>query len=62
MVANKTAPPQGLNAVLINALSAVTFGAIIHFHAVPGVAFDTGYIPAPDINAITGDTVLFINR
>jgi hypothetical protein len=62
MVAYKTTPAQGLNAVLIDAFSAVAFSTIIHFHAVPGVAFDTGYVPAPDINTVTGDAVLFINR
>jgi hypothetical protein len=62
MVANKTAPPQGLNAVLIDAFIAVAFGTIIHFHAIPGVALDTGNSSAPNINAIPGDAIFFINR
>ena len=61
MMANKTPPPQGLNAVLIDALFSVALRAIIHFHAIPGVALETGDIFAPDIAAVTGNAVFFIN-
>jgi hypothetical protein len=35
--------------------------AVIHFHAIPGIALETGDIFAPDIPAIAGNAILLIN-
>ena len=60
MVAYKTAPSQGLNAVLVDAFIAVAFRTIVHFHAIPGVAFQPEHVLAPNITAIAGDAVFFV--
>ena len=51
VVTDKTPAPQGLHAVLVNIFFHMALGAVIHFHAIPGIALDTGDIFAPDIPA-----------
>ena len=57
IVADKTAAFLGLNTVLIDVFSLVTFRTVVHFHAIPGVSFKAGNIIAPDIAAITADQI-----
>jgi hypothetical protein len=40
----------------------MAFGTIVHLHAVPGIFFETGDALSPDVSAVTGDSVFFINR
>ena len=61
MVANKTAAPEGLYAVLVDVFSHMALRAVIHFHAIPGIALDAGDIFAPDIPAVTGNAIFLIN-
>lgn len=58
---HKTAALEGLNTALIDVLFAMAFGAIIHFHAIPNVAFEAGNVFAPNITAVTGNSIFFIN-
>ena len=60
-MADKTAPPKGLYAVLVDVFFFVAFRAIIHFHAIPGVALNAGDILAPDIDAVAGNAIFSIN-
>ncbi len=48
---------MGLNAALADILPFVAFGAIVHFHAVPGIALKAGDILTPDIAAVAGKPV-----
>jgi hypothetical protein len=60
MVTYETAASEGLHAALIDVVSHMAFGAIIHFHAIPGIEFDSRDIFAPDIPAVTGYPIFFI--
>lgn len=60
-MAHKTATLERLNTVLVDILSLMAFGAIVHFHAVPRVAFYAGNIFTPDIYAVPTDAVLPVN-
>ena len=48
--------------IFLFALLAVTFGAIVHLHAVPVMALPTGDISSPDIDAVTGEAVFLVGR
>jgi hypothetical protein len=61
MVADKAAAPQGLHAVLVDVFSHMALGAVIHFHAIPGIAFNAGDIFAPDIDTVSGNPVFLID-
>jgi hypothetical protein len=58
---HQTAALEGLNTALIDVLFSMTFGAIIHFHTIPGVAFDSGNVASPNISTVTGNSIFFIN-
>lgn len=61
MVTHKTAALVSLNAVLIGVFFLMTLRAIIHFHPIPGIALKAGDILTPDIPAITGNAIFFID-
>jgi hypothetical protein len=39
----------------------MALGAVIHFHAVPGIALDAGDVFTPDVSAVTGNAIFLIN-
>ena len=49
-----------LNTAEQHFLLLVAFGAVIHFHAIPGVFLDPDDILSPDVPAIACDPVLLI--
>jgi hypothetical protein len=59
---HKTAALERLDAVLIDILSYVALGAVVHLHAVPGIAFDARYVPAPNITTDAGNSIFLIDR
>jgi len=59
-MAYKTTASQGLNTSLIDVVAHMTFRAIIHFHAIPGIKFDPRDVFAPDIPAVAGYPIGFI--
>jgi hypothetical protein len=61
MVTHKTAPLVSLNAVLVDVFLLMTLRAIIHFHPIPGITLKSGDILAPDIPAIAGNAIFFID-
>ena len=60
MMANEASTPMCLHTSLIDVFFFVAFGAIIHFHAIPGIALDSANVMTPDIAAIAGDPVFLI--
>ena len=40
----------------------VTVRAISHFHTIPGMALPWEHSSAPDVPAIAGQSILFVNR
>ena len=61
MMTHKAATLFGLNARLVDVIFLMTFGAVIHFHAIPRVAFDAGNIFTPDVDAVSADAVFAVN-
>ena len=59
-MAHKTSALVGLYTALIDVEPLVAFGAIIHFHAIPGIALKAGDVLAPDIPTVSGNAVGFI--
>jgi hypothetical protein len=59
-MAYKTSASQGLNTALIDVIAHMTFRAIIHFHAIPGIKFDPRDVFAPDIPAVARNPIGFI--
>ena len=45
----------------IDVVETVAIGTVVHLHAIPGVLFETGDVPPPDVAAVTGDPVFLIN-
>ena len=60
-VAYKTAALECLNTILVDVFSLVTFGAVIHFHSIPGVLLESGDIFAPYVSAQAGNAVGLID-
>ena len=61
-VADQAATLGRLNAMLADSFPHVAFGTIVHLHAIPGVLFEPADVLAPDVAAVKGNTVLFVDR
>ena len=58
---HKTAASEGLHAVLVDVFFYMALRAVIHLHAVPWIALNSGHISAPDITTVAGNTIFFID-
>jgi hypothetical protein len=58
---HKTGAFAGLNAILLDTKLDVALGAVVHLHPVPGVGLETRDVLAPDIPAVSCDTVLLVH-
>jgi hypothetical protein len=59
-MANEAGVATRLHAGIMNAGCFMALGAIVHFHAIPGVVFEPADAMAPDVSAITGNPILFV--
>ena len=59
-MANKTGVATRLHTGIVNAGSFVALGAIIHFHAIPAIVLKPTDTIAPNIAAVTGDSVFLV--
>jgi hypothetical protein len=39
----------------------MTVGAVVHFHAIPGILLEPAYILSPDVPAVSGDPIFLVN-
>jgi hypothetical protein len=58
---HKTGAFAGLNAILMDTQLDVALGAVIHLHPVPGVLLESGDVLAPDIPAVSCDSVFLVD-
>jgi hypothetical protein len=61
MMTHETTASPRLNASLIDVLFLVALGTVVHLHAIPRISFPAGDISAPNVAAVTGDSVFLID-